>query len=499
MKRFSTFVFVLFTVLCCALSAAADDVHYTCSSDPAMLVEQRYENLYLDVEGCGEDVVLDNVVVTGNLVYSGGKDSVDHHLTLMKSAIKNFFMPCESSHSCYLKFENEYAYVRNLRNLTLMPSGNEKGKIYVTGVPDSYEGKMPVITRINFIVDNLTDDYADVLYNGYRFFEPTKVSIPTGLPNNLSLNGVVEIELNNVQVEQLSVVNKSQSVTTSVSMNQDVNVNIMTAHTPSLRLYAYKKNADSDKLPKIQTFLGVADGNEMELSIDFAQIYIAHFLGNNNNNSKLKLKVGYEKHINSNAPSIVNLFLFGSNMDISGYFFPDKNMKNVRRVIITEQPQDYQLSASPALMSEFLEKYGETYFSHYNIPAATSEYEGYLDMDWNNKQLPAVSLFSELSEKYARDYPNSGINWQPHFNLSYASIGKAICAKSIAEKKSALSMFTFVTNSYMTLHDQPARFVMQDGLTATLAENPTYGGIELLPGCHTYAVDPQTGRLVVID
>lgn len=496
MKRLIAFVYVLIVVLCCALSAAADDVHYTCSSDPAMLVKQEYENLYLDVEGCGEDVVLEKVKVTGNLVYNGGKDPKDHHLTLIKSSVENFFLPCESSHSCYLKLNNKNGVTRTPKNLVAMPSGNEKGKIYITGVS---EFSPDLISRLNFIVDKLTDDYSEILYNGFYYFEPTKVSIPAGLPDNSSSNGIVEIELNNIEVDQFSVVNKSQSVTTSVSMNQEVIISIMSAYTPSLKLYAYERNVESNKLPIIQTFIGATNGDEMELSMDFAQIYVAHFLGNNNNGSKLKLKVGYEKHINSYAPPIVNLFLFGSNMDVLGYFSPDKDKKNVRRVIITEQPQEYQLNASPAIMHDFLEKYGETYFRCYSIPVAISKYEEYLDMNWNKAQLPAISLFAELSEKYARDYPNSGINWQPHFNLSYASIGKAICAKSIAEKKSALSMFTFVTGSYMTLHDQPARYVMQDGLTASLAENPTYGGFEPLPGCHTYVFDPVTGRWFVID
>ena len=240
----------------------------------------------------------------------------------------------------------------------------------------------------------------------------------------------------------------------------------------------------------------------MELSIDYAQIYIAHFLGNNNKDSKLKLKVGYEKHFNTYNPSIVNLFLFGSNMDISGYFAPDKNNKNVRRVIITEQPQDYTVKASPALMTEFLEKYGETFFERLKLRSPMTKYEEYLDILQEKYQFPAVSLFSELSEKYARNYPDSDTNWMPHFNLSYANIGKAICAESITQKSSASSMFTFATDSYMTLHDQPMRYVMPNGLTASLAADPIFGGMDSydwLPGCHTYAFDPRTGRLVVID
>ena len=499
MKRFSTFVFVLFTVLCCALSAAADDVHYTCSSDPAMLVEQRYENLYLDVEGCGEDVVLENVTITGNLVYNGGKDVIDHHLSLITAFVENFFMPCESSHSCYLKIDNKdysmFSYVPH--NLTVMPSGREKGKIYITGVPESVLGTIPEIWRLNFIVDKLNDDYSNILYNGYKSFESKKISIPAGLPDNASLNGIAEIELSNIKVEQFSIVNKSQSAIASVSMNQDVLIKIMSALTPSLKLYSYEKKGDSDKIPTILSFIGVTDGDEMELSMDFAQIVIAHFLGNNNNGSKLNLKIGYEKHLRSSTPAIVNLFLFGASMDVLGYFTPDKNNMDVRRVIITEQPQDYYVNASPSLLAEFLEKYGETYFKN-ELRLTASRYEKYLDIN-KNSRFSVINLFSELSERYARNYPGSSTNWQPHFNLSYASIGKAICAQSITEKTSALSMFTFVTDSYMTLHDQPARYVMQDGLTASLAENPTYGGIELLPGCHTYAVDPKTGRLVVID
>ncbi len=496
MKHFTTFILILIAALCCAMSVAAADEHFTCGSDPAMLSNKEYDNLYLDVEGCGEDVVLEKVTVTGNLVYNGGKDMSDHHLTIKKSSIQNFFMPCESSHSCSLNIKNKSLFSSGIYNLIVMPSGNEKGKIYING---SY-GEL---ARMNFVTDKITDDYSDILYNGFETFEPTKVFIPAGLPDNLSSRGVVEIELNNINVEQFSVVNKSQSAVASVSMNQNVTIDIMSAFTPSLKLYSYERKDGTDKLPKIQAFIGVTDGAEMELSMDFVQIYIAHFLGNNNSGSKLKLKVGYEKHINSYAPSIVNLFLFGSNMDILGYFSPKRDLKNVRRIIITEQPQDYHLNASMALMTEFLEKYGDTYFKHYKSSAPISRYEGYLDMiTWSKYQFSAVSLFSELSEKYARNYPDSSTNWRPHINLSYANIGKAICAQSIAEKISAISMFTFVTDSYMTLHGQPARYVMQDGLTASLAEDPIYGGmdsIDWLPGCHTYAYDPRTGRIVAID
>ncbi len=492
MKRFTTFILIMIAALCCVMSASAADEHFTCGSDPAMLTNKKYDNLYLDVEGCGEDVVLEKVTVTGNLVYNGGKDMSDHHLTIKKSSIQNFFMPCESSHSCSLSIKNKSLFSSGIYNLVVMPSGNEKGKIYI-------DGNYGMLARLNFVVDEITDDYSGILYNGYKTFEPTKVSIPAGLPDNLSSSDTVEIELSNITVEQFSVANKSKSAVSSISMNQSVIIYIMSAFTPSLKLYSYEKNADYDRCPLIKTFISVIDGIEMELSMDFVQIHIAHILGNNNSSSKLKLKVGYEKHVRSDYPEIVNLFLFGSNLDVSGYLAPDKDMKNVVRVIITEQPQGYHVNPSPALMTEFLEKYGGTYFSHYFYPAPISQYEEYLEMDNAKAQLSAVSLFSELSEKYARNYPDSGTNWIPHFNFAYASIGKAVCAQSITEKVSALSMFTFVTDSYMTLHDQPARYVMQDGLTASLAENPIYGGIEFLPGCHTYAFDQRTGRLVVID
>lgn len=502
MKRFTTFIFVMIAALCCAMSVVAADEHFTCGSDPAMLTNKKYDNLYLDVEGCGEDIELKKVTVKGNLVYNGGKDLSDHHITLTKSTVQNFFMPCESTHSCYLEVNDVNPTARGLKNLIVQPTGNEKGKVFINGVPDPAFGTMPVIQRLNFIVDNITDEYENVLCNGFYSYKPTKVSIPADLPGNLSSGGVVEIELSNITVEQFSVVNKSQSTVTSVSMNQDVTVSIMSAFTPSLKLYAYEKNDSYDRTPIIQTFISEVDGSEMDLSIDYTQIYIAHFLGNNNKNSKLKLKVGYEKHFNTYNPSIVNLFLFGANMDISGYFAPERDVKNVRRVIITEQPQDYTVNTSTALMTEFLEKYGETYFNSYSRPAVPNQYEKNLDMNWDGYQAPAVSLFSELSEKYARNYPDSDTNWMPHFNLSYANIGKAICAESITEKTPALSMFTFATDSYMTLHDQPMRYVMPNGLTASLAEDPTYAGmdsVDWLPGCHTYTYDPRTGRIIAID
>ena len=128
-----------------------------------------------------------------------------------------------------------------LTNLIVQPTGNEKGKVFINGVPDLFFKATPTIKRLNFIVDTITDDYSGVLYNGYNAFKPTKISIPAGLPDNLSSGGVVEIELSNITVEQFSVVNKSQSAVTSVSMNQDVTVSIMSAFTPSLKLYSYEK------------------------------------------------------------------------------------------------------------------------------------------------------------------------------------------------------------------------------------------------------------------
>ena len=81
-KIYTPFLVLLLAVICSVFPASAEEAHYTCDSDPSMLTGKTYDTLYLDVEGCGEKIVLNNVKVKDTLIYNGGMDEKDHYIEL---------------------------------------------------------------------------------------------------------------------------------------------------------------------------------------------------------------------------------------------------------------------------------------------------------------------------------------------------------------------------------------------------------------------------------
>ena len=498
-KLLFTHIFVLLmSVFLCMFPAAAEEVHYTCDSDPSMLIGKTYDTLYLDVEGCGEKIVLNHVKVTDTLVYNGGQDEKDHHIELRNGTeIWYMDMVCASSHQCHLLVDgNENANHIPLYALFAVPYGDEKGKIFVEGAPEDHR----YYNRIQTIH----------LWSNY--FTDMK-----------DLEGYAGLSLENLYVEKIFSRNFAHgSLVPSISFEKNCLVSFMFDYSQSMRLFSTSLFEGNER-PVIRAYAAEIEGGTKELSLDHVQIKIAHILGNNDKNSVFKLKTGYEKlHCNQMIP-MMNLFLFGANLDFSGYNAPEKNRMDLVRLIVVEQPEDYYVNKEKGEL--FFTKYvRDTYYKQADLDTHTltgyesldidsfcafegegcgpTEYERILDLtnlnEWH-KQNGAARIFSKLSEKYAVNNPESSIHWQPYINLSYVNVGKIICAKSIADDVLPLEMIHFVTNSYTTMRSEPIRYVMTDGLTESLAEEPVYGGFEPLPGCHDYLYDPKTGVTYVLD
>ena len=503
MKKTILLLFTLLSSLCLLGAAAAENTHFTCSSAVSDFDGKTFENLYLDVDGCGASLEFTDLTVTGNLIYNGGSDTEDHYITFTRPSIESMYAPCEPTHACHFIFNpkdhdviNEYSYVVN--EMTLLPSGNEKGKIFVKGNGEQEPEKeldgrvysnrisMTDIKRLNFIIGEWN---ADVV-NGLMHTE----NVPN-MPSYISAEGDIEIDLGSIIIDEMSVVNTSEKAVSSLSMRNRAAVYLLAAYTPSLKIYEPEKT--DQYIPGIRSFISVLDGSDLEISIDRPWIRIAHILGGNNPESVLKLKAGFEKMHDKDNEIIQNLFLFGANMDFSGYNSPDRDTMNLRRLVITEQPDDYQLEASPSILNDFLDKYGSSYLTSekYIDP---NTYEEWLDLN-QVFQVPAVRLFTDLSQQYAITYPDSETHWKPSVKLSYVNIGKAVCAQSSAEEVPALTMFRINTDSYMYMTKDVMRYVMPEGLTESLADYPRiYTGIDLLEGCHTYGFD-QYGNIVVKD
>lgn len=504
MKNMTKLLLVLLAVLTCCTAVFAEDTHYTCSSEVSDFDGKTFENLYLDVEGCGASLEFADLTVTGNLIYDGGRDTEDHYITFTRPSIESMYAPCEPTHECHFIFNpkdhdvvNEYVYVVN--EMTLLPSGNEKGKIFVKGngeqkpvkeldghVYSNTEIFMTEIKRLNFIIGEWNADVVNSLLH--------TENVPD-MPSYTSAEGDIEIDLGSITVEEMSVVNTNQKAVSSLSLRNMAKVNLLAAYTPSLKIYEPEKTEQYQ--PGVFTLVSALSGNSLDLSIDHAWVEVAHILGGNNSSSVLKLKSGFEKMHSNDFEVITNLFLFGANMEFSGYNAPDRDTMTLRRLVITEQPSDYQLDASPSILNDFLDKYGDSYMA-YEKYLDPNDYEELLDQNWVF-QRRSVRLISELSQKYAINYPGSETHWKPNVKLSYVNVGKAVCAQSIADEVPALSMFQLNTDSYMYMKKDVMRYVMPEGLTKSLADYPRiYTGFEPLPGCHTYGLD-QYGNWVVKD
>ena len=497
-KQICTLSFVLLiAVICCVFPAFAEEVHFTCDSDPSMLTGKTYDTLYLDVEGCGEKIVLNNVKVTDTLIYNGGLDEKDHHIELRHGTnIWNMDLICAPTHQCHLLVDGKDNENHTpLYALFAAPYGEDKGKIFVEGTPDVHRFHNRIQT-IHFWTNYVSD--------------------------MKGLEGYAGLELENLFIEKILSRNFDNGTQKpSISFGKKILVSFLFDYSPALRLFS-NELFEGNEMPVVRTYETEIDGTVKELSLDHVQIKIAHVLGNNNKDSIFRLKTGYEKLHSSRMIPMMNLFLFGANLDFSGYNSPDKNRMDLVRLIVVEQPEDYYIDSEKEL---FFTKYvRDTYYKHADFNTHTlsgyesldfdsfcafekegcgpTKYEQLLDMtslnEWQ-KQNGAARIFSKLSEKYAVNNPESTIHWQPYVNLSYVNVGKIICAESIADEITPLEMIHFVTVSYTTMHNEPVRYVMTEGLTESLAEEPVYGGFEPLPGCHDYLYDPESGVTYVLD
>ncbi|MBQ6517649.1 MAG: hypothetical protein IJI14_02960 [Anaerolineaceae bacterium] len=518
MKNLKLFIFVLALALCLSVSAFAEDTHFTCESDINDFNGKTFDNLYLDLVSCGENVEFTDLTVTGNLVYNGGRDTVDHNLKFVHPSIQSMFVPCESTHNCTISFvpSEDIEYV--VSEMTVMPSGSEKGKVVLWGEGKRTLGKtfswgyetderyMTEIDRLNYIPSILTEEFAASLRNPDNIpAEFSGPSVPAGLN---------ELEINHIKVMEMSVVNSNKEVIPAVTSNSRYEIDLLAVYSPTLKLYG--KNADEYRSP-ISSMITAVNGEEFDLSVDKVGVGILHFHGNNNKESVLRVVAGAE-NLHEKENVIKNLYLFGSNLEYMGYGKPNKRIMNTYRVIITEQPQEYKLQPSPAILNDFFANYGPEHaidpiysedkgdwkeFNKYKYDV--DYYEGLLDM---NAIFPSayLRLVSDLSWPYAINYPDSDAHWQPYINLSYANIGKAICAKSIADEVGPYQMIHINHESYMNTQADVMRYVMPEGLTQSLAEEPKvttqtqlddlFDGLE--DGCYVFNFD-QYGRPYLVE
>ena len=259
MKHF-TFIFTMLFMFFACCAVFAEDAHFTCDSDPADFNGKTFENLYLDLEGCGEEQRFEELTVTGNLVYNGGKDAVDHKITFNKPAIQNMWVPCEPTHNVNITFipSDDVEYV--VSEMTVMPTGEEKGKIVLNGTGtrtltstfDNYSNDFykTEIDRLNFVTNQITDDVA----KGFRMN-----SVPAGEFEYADVKGKVELEINDINVMEMSVVNTNPFVLPAVTSETQYKIYLLAAFSPSLKLYSYNKDGYRSL---VFAMLSAVDGSE---------------------------------------------------------------------------------------------------------------------------------------------------------------------------------------------------------------------------------------------
>ncbi len=440
MKNIKLLFTVLLLSLICCTTVLAEDTHYTCSSVVSDFDGKTFENLYLDVEGCGASLEFTDLTVTGNLIYDGGRDTEDHYITFTRPSIESMYAPCEPTHECHFIFNGseDIEYVAN--EMTVLPSGNEKGKIFIQGNGEkelvkkkdgydySWSIQSSVIKRLNFI----NGTWSNIITDSFL----TKNNIPSSMPDFSSLEGSIEIDLDNIMIEQMSVVNLSDKVVPSISMKNVARIKMLATYTSSLKIYEPEKTNEFGSW--IASLISAMDGEAMELSLDHVQVSIYHVFGGNNEGSTLKLKSGFEKMHDSSVEVVQNLFLFGANLDLSGYNLPNRDNMTVRRLVVVEQTDEYNVTPSPSILNNYLNVYnnGVNFNNEY---LDCNDYEKLLDLNMAF-QTPQIRLLSNLSQQYAVNHPNSETHWKPSVTLSYVNVGKAICAQSIANEVPALTM-----------------------------------------------------------
>ena len=507
-KLFAIVVFVVLAALGCAMSAAAEDAVFTCDSDPADFNGKTFENLYLDVEGCGEDIVFTDLSVTGNLVYNGGRDASDHHITFDKPSIRSMWIACEATHNASFTFipSPDVEYV--VSEMTVMPAGSEKGKIILNGTGDmtletvDEFGKVLTqdffateIDRLNYVSGQITDD-VKASFRDSQHVPDEFVSLDTENKN-------IELEINHLSVMEMSVVNMNKTTVPSVTSNDWYRIYLLAVYSPSIKLFSCNAEAYGGS---VYAMISASDGENVTVSLDHICVPLFHFFGNNQADSVLSILVGNEI-LHDRERLIRSLFLFGSNLDFMGYGNPKRRVIDMDRVIITEQPDDYGLHAVPTMLNDYLKMYGSSadageedwkLYNKHKYPF--TDYGIWLGAGFYFTP-KSLHMLVDLSQQYGINYPDSGKNWSPEINLSYVNIGKAICAKEIADRIGPYQMIHINHPSYMNAQPDVMRYVMPEGVTQTLGETPKVTPqtqlddlFEGLPdGCYVFSFD-QYGR-----
>ena len=185
MKHFTTFIFVMIAVLCCAMSAAAEKTYFTCDSDPADFNGKTFERLYVLLNGCdnfdstvipGKEafVTLRDITVTESLRYLDDTydratgtyrdavvgeqlTTVDHYLNIAgNSKIKKLHAECLDPHVCNLGIQNPTT-VDYLEIIGPQTTTSEKPRMVIRGYIDP-------------LVDQKTDYYKDTFVKSYPGF-----------------------------------------------------------------------------------------------------------------------------------------------------------------------------------------------------------------------------------------------------------------------------------------------------------------------------------------
>ena len=472
------FFAILVVLMSLAITVSAEDLHYTCESDPSVLTSGTFDNLFLNLKGCGAEIELSDVTVTGNLIYDGGNDQTDHSIKISNSKIHHILFPCENSHQCKLSID----YRCEVEELTAMPSGKEKGKIFLYGNFSENTIRVSYINRLNMITNEMTDDIRDSL------------KMPAVLPTDYSIGyvpagGDAEIELKDINIVELSVVNENNNVTPSFSMRDYVRIYLAAVYSPRLKLY--RTEYSKDTYANVFSLFTSVDGTNFELSVDGVYLNNFHFLGNNNQNSLLTLKNGYEKVHGSDY--IMNVFIFGGNMNFMGYTTPKRGTPTLRRLIYTVQPEAYVLDPSPSILNNLMKNYAE-------IAESASE-DGRQFMFPFSTPIHLEKFMLGLTQQFVKNYPDINLGWSPYVKLSYVNIMYANVADSIRDKVPQMNMFLIQNDSFMTGSRDVTRYGLKDSLNFyhnDLIQINEFSALwdQLGEGCYTFGFD-QYGNLVV--
>ena len=485
-----TLLLVLALSLICTAAVSAEDGHFSCDSDLSKFNGKTFDNLYLDLQGCGSSftdpehpgqisVTFEDLTVTGSIIYNGGADPDDHFIALKNAGVRHILVPCRDTHRCTISFGID----SGITEITLLPSGKDKGRIILDAQGDPETSHVPVVERVNVITGKLTEP----VLAGLR--PPAALTAGMDLPAYVNnAGGDAEVEFNDLTIFELSVVNEDPRITPSFSFRDYCCVFLMTAWTPKVKIY---RPEASDQTGVVMALFTAVDGTAFDLSIDTVVLMNLHFLGNNNRNSVLNLKDAYEKLHFTNY--INNVFVFGGNVSLQGYVLPKRGTPTIRRLVYTVQPDAYALEMSPAMMNRLVEDYAEI--------AENAPEDGRYLLYSNFGEVPYDRLVMGLTQKFARDWPEIKLDWRPAVKLSFVNLMYANVVDSIRDQVPQMNMFLIQNNSFMTGSRNVTRYGWSGELNAYSNDPIHVDEIqaildELPDGCYTFGFD-QYGRVVL--